>query len=174
MTQLRAILTFMALISLSACQPPANLDYERGTKYGLSSLTMVNAKEWVVNCRWRAVSTTGEVRGRDLCTLNRGGGGITGIVEWHPSGPTLARHNYDQLCNGGNVAYGVDGQSLRGMSFRSQYAVLSQGRLYASDTRSNFPECATNTLYYSLDGFAEGFEELRQRAIKREFALSGF
>jgi hypothetical protein len=60
------------------------------------------------------------------------------------------------------------------MSFRSQYAVLSQGRLYASDTRSNFPECTTNTSYYSLDGFAEGFEELRQRAIKREFALSGF
>jgi hypothetical protein len=99
---------------------------------------------------------------------------VIGILEWNPSGPTLASHGYDELCSGGNVAYGVDGQSLRGMSFRRQYAALSQGRLYASDSRSNWPECATFTSHYSLDGFADAFEELRQRAIKRGFALAGF
>jgi hypothetical protein len=82
MTQLRAILTFMALISLSACQPDyglgsdyalANLNYESGSEYGLSSRIHVNTNPWVVRCWSREVSTTGEVRGRDHCTLDKGG-----------------------------------------------------------------------------------------------------
>ena len=183
MTKFRTTLIFIAITSLGACIADygsqseyalANLNYEEGSKYGLSPLVRVNTNKWQVHCWSREVSTTGEVRGRDYCTLDRGGVGVFGIVEWHRNGPTLASHASDELCNAGAVAFGVDGQSLRGLSFARQYAMLSQGRLYASDSRSNWPECATRTSYYSLAGFADAFQELRQKAQERGFALAGF